>query len=426
MFPATPGIPQGIIDLVIDQAQSDSATLQALSLVSKASSVRTRGYLFHDIELSAEYECYTLESLLDERPSLRQCIKSLTIRVITFSNWLNKNPSEAILAVLPLLDSLTRFSIFGKFGPSRSLEWKRLLPRVQIALCEVMARPHVTSITLSFISGFDIGLLTRYGHLEELVLDVVKPGSRKPGPRNPAKHGALFPLNASPSSPSSIPVRARLRRLHVTTSPRAFRALLPCSENSEATLDLSKLTHLKVNTSNEGSEFNDADWNCLFDVCGASIESYTVHQRACQKPVPPAVIPLYRFPNLKEFILMIDFQTIEQHGHNSFPVFVEALDRLSQADNENHLTTIRVEYDGCAKFIEREVNELLAGQRWRWLDEIVQRPAFLRLREVKFGFTLRCCRGIFWETNWGEHSGRISSQLSNLDQRGILTLTRTL
>ncbi|RXW23460.1 hypothetical protein EST38_g2369 [Candolleomyces aberdarensis] len=421
MSPATPRISQGIIDLVIDQAQSDSATLHSLSLVSKASSLRTRGHLFHDIELSAEWQCYTLESLFDERPSLRQCIKSLTIRVTTSYNWLNENPSEAILAILPLLKSLTRFSMLGKFEPSGSLEWKRLSPKVQIALYEVMARPRVTSITLSYISDVNVVRLMEYGHLEELVLDVVKTG----GYRKQVKRGALLPLDAFPSP---IPVRTCLRRLEVTTSPGAFRALLLCStrSNSEVTLDLSNLTYLKVSTSNFPQEFKDADWNSLFDVCGASIESYTVHQIACRKPLPSAIIPLYRFPNLKEFIFMIDYQTIEQQGHNSFPAFVEALDRLSQADNGNHLTTIRVEYDGCAKYIEKEIDELLDGQRWSLLDQTVQRPAFLRLREVKFGFTPRCCRGIFWEENWGKHSGRISSQLPNLNRRGILTLTRSL
>ncbi|KAJ2927957.1 hypothetical protein H1R20_g9120, partial [Candolleomyces eurysporus] len=426
MLSATSEIPQEIIDLVTDQTQSDSATLQALSLVSRAWSLRTRECLFHSIELSAEEKCTTLRPLLEERPSLRHCVKALTIRVATPYSWLNENPSESILAILPILDSLTRFSIHGKFEPSGSLNWKALSPKVQIALYEVMARPHVTSITLSSIYGFDIMPLTQYGHLEELILDVVEVTHC-----NPVKCGALLPLNDSPSSSSSIPVWARLRRLDVTTSPRAFRALLPCSERRDATLDLSNLTHLKVNTSNDPQEFKDTDWNSLFDMCGASIESYTVHQRAYgrpvyERPVSPAVIPLYRFPNLKEFFLMIEYQTSEQRGHNSFPIFVEALERLSQGDNEAHLSTIRVEYDGCAKYIEKEINDLLDGQRWRWLDEILQRPAFLRLREVKFGFTLHCCRDSFWNENWGEHSGRISSQLLNLDRRGILTLTRPL
>lgn len=92
-------------------------------------------------------------------------------------------------------------------------------------------------------------------------------------------------------------------------------------------------------------------------------------------------------------------------SRESFPIFVGALDKFSLADYEAHyLATIRVEYDGCAEYIKEDLNELLDGQRWRWLDEILQRPAFSNLREVKFGFTVRCCRrtGAIFRTRVGE------------------------
>lgn len=141
--------------------------------------------------------------------------------------------------------------------------------------------------------------------------------------------------------------------------------------------------------------------------------------------------PCPSLSNLKEVFWRIEYKAGESRegGRKSFPIFVGALDEFSRADYEAHyLATIRVEYDGCAEYIQEELNELLDGQRWRWLDEILQRPAFSNLREVKFGFTVRCCRSrgdIFSNKGWGEHSGCISSQLSNLNQRGILTLTAT-
>ncbi|KAJ2927388.1 hypothetical protein H1R20_g9702, partial [Candolleomyces eurysporus] len=407
-------LPHEIIDMVVDHTKSDTTTLRALRLVSKSWSLRSRNCLFREIVLSTEDRCITFKSLFEERASL-SCVKALAIRVSTLHNWLNDRPSESILPILPLLDSLTHFSIFGG---CENLSWMEMSPSVKIAFYEVMERPYVTSITLSCITDFDILPLTQYLHLEELILDTLTLSVD-----TSVEFSACFPLK-SPSSPAH---RSYLRRLVVTASPRPLMALLTtCSKRSQetGTLDLSNLTHLKVSTPYQADEVESADWASFFDICAASIESYTVYQRTVQVPFPPEIIPLHQFLNLKKFLLTIDYHASTRDGHNSFPTFVEALDRFSRAGNETSMTNIRVEYEGCGRYFEKEIDTLMDGQWLRRFDEVIQRPAFSKLKEVVFGFGPYCCRVA---EGWSETFDRIRSQLSSLDRRGILsTLTKSL
>jgi hypothetical protein len=140
---------------------------------------------------------------------------------------------------------------------------------------------------------------------------------------------------------------------------------------------------------------------------------------------PPSIIPLYRFSNLKELFLTITIRSSVGLDDHVFPVFVEALEVFSRTGTETGLTTIHVRYNGCSTYIERDVNHLVDRQRWKWLDETLQRPAFSRLKDVMIRFDIACCEGGIWGKGWDEYSGRVLSQLSSLVQRGIVTMTRS-
>ncbi|KAJ2918106.1 hypothetical protein MD484_g2284, partial [Candolleomyces efflorescens] len=381
-------LPQDIIDMIIDHTKSDFLVLKALSLVSKAWSQRTRKHLFCDIKLRAGLRTNSnVPSFLVEQPSLRRYVQSLTIQCGGNPyRSLNDSHFESTLAILPLLESLTTFSIRGEF--SMGLVWTKLLPRVQIALYEFMASPRVISIALSWISDIDIVPLLHLQSLEELVLDSVQvPDCAS------VESGACFPLNKPLPSSSSTP--GRLRRLEITRSPQAFRVLLAYSKRREPwSLTLSNLTHLKItwltltaNASYKPHEFAEPELSEFFDLCGGSIESYTVdgcRTATAEGSFPPSIIPIHRFSNLKEIYLTINIQRSAALDDHAIIVFGQALEVFSRAGTETSLTTIDVRYNGCSRYIEKEVSDLVDQQRWKWLDETLQRPAFTRLTDVIF------------------------------------------
>ncbi|KAJ2927972.1 hypothetical protein H1R20_g9127, partial [Candolleomyces eurysporus] len=426
----TPELPQEIVNAVVGDCaiQTDSKTLKALGLVSRAWSHPTREHLFRAITIhmrsfpNLQERLDALKSLFQGRALLCQYIKSLTINVGTFPEslyteadfdshmWMDY-PVD-FLSPLASLTHVTHVAVGVRQRSSR--EQPRYLPYYfQAALQGLFARPHVTSISLSYIE-IDLIPLTQYHHIEELSLQGVRVPSWS--------QACCFPMNRLPTTPRCL----RVLNLSVV-SPAVWSVLALCCASPEATLSLGKTKELVISAGEHTTldTLTDKQWTTIFDTCGRTVESYTLRQYSSHE-LSPSFASLRSFPNLDQLSLEILYERVSAHGeHGSMPIFVQGLEEYSQLDEPTNLTSIRVKYLGCAKYIKLDEFEDHGDKGlWARLDEILEGHAFSALKEVVFTLEMYCCkRYLMDESNWDDFADMVHSQFfPSLSRRGILTL----
>ncbi|KAJ2930551.1 hypothetical protein H1R20_g6539, partial [Candolleomyces eurysporus] len=432
--------PQEIVNAVVGHyaIQTDSKALKTLGLVSRAWSHPTREHLFRAIMIdmkafpSLQERLDALKSLLQAKPLLCQYIKSLTIEVGTFLQSLESLHPDADfdslmwmddpVDVLSLLASLTHVTHVAVGVRERSNYLRpRCIPYYfQAALQSLFARPHVTSISLSYIK-IDLIPLTQYHHIEELALHGVGVPSWS--------QDCCFPMNRLPTTPRC------LRGLSLSmVYPEVWRVLALCCASPEATLSLRKTKELAVSTGEftaySTEDFTSIDtlaneqWSTIFDTYGGAVESYTLRQYSYHK-LSPTFASLRSFPNLNQLSLEILYERVSYHGeHGSMPVLVQALEECSQLDEPSNLTSIRVTYFGCAEYIT--LNDLKAqGEQnlWARLDGILEGHTFSSLKEVVFTIKFYCCTTSLGGEQCAALANMFHTQFfPSLSRRGILAL----
>ncbi|KAJ2927971.1 hypothetical protein H1R20_g9138, partial [Candolleomyces eurysporus] len=372
--------PQEIVNAVVGHyaIQTDSKALKTLGLVSRAWSHPTREHLFRAIMIDMysrdlQERLDALKSLLQDKPLLCQYIKSLTIEVGSFLQSLKSLHPDADFDSLMWMDDPVDFLSFlaslthvthvavGVRERSNYLRPRSIPYYFQAALQSLFARPHVTSISLSYIE-IDLIPLTQYHHIEELALHGVGVPSWS--------RDCCFPMNRLPTTPRC------LRGLSLSmVYPEVWRVLALCCASPEATLSLRKTKELAVSTGEftaySTEDFTSIDtladeqWSTIFDTYGGAVESYTLRQYSYHK-LSPTFASLRSFPNLNQLSLEIFYERVSYHGeHGSMPVLVQALEECSQLDEPSNLTSIRVTYFGCAEYIT--LNDLKAqGEQNLW------------------------------------------------------------
>jgi len=195
-LPATPYLPQELVDYIIDHLHDDRLTLNNCSLVSRAWLPTSRLHLFAKVSLTVSPAntlpptelCRRLHLLLSTSPSLIPNIRELDIcegspgqpqtgphGAIRSTTWVTTE--RTFPQLLKLLTHLQRV----EFSAQSTLHWATLPPSLQGALRHVFGLPFLTYIRLkawSFTSFADLADLLACCHsLRGLALSATRVGT---------------------------------------------------------------------------------------------------------------------------------------------------------------------------------------------------------------------------------------------------------
>ena len=195
-LPATPYLPQELVDHIIDHLHDDRLTLNNCSLVSRAWLPTSRLHLFAKVSLTVSPTntlaptelCKRLHRLLSATPSLIPNIRELDIceglagqpqtgphGAIRSTTWVTTE--RTFPQLLKLLTHLQRVEFSGQ----STLHWATLPPSLQGALRHVFGLPFLTYIRLkswSFTSFGDLAdLLACCQNLKGLALSATRVGT---------------------------------------------------------------------------------------------------------------------------------------------------------------------------------------------------------------------------------------------------------
>jgi hypothetical protein len=288
-------LPQELIDSLVDLVQDDHETLKALGLVSSAWYLQTRVHLFHKISLgetqdarSNTLRCERLYHVLKQHAELPRLINRLTLGDEKNTQWLYSCPS--IARVLPLLISITQLVL-------RDMDWDRCFPPLQIECYNAMARSTVSKLVLINVTNIDLTPLAQYHHVEDLIMQDVRPSAATSATRG----GACFPLNSrallDPQPPTVLdPTRPSELRLTFGQCAEALKTLIACASDSEATLPLFRPWAICLGTAAFDEGMQEA-WSLLVDRCAPFVMAYTIHQNETKQSLvePSASVPPLAF-----------------------------------------------------------------------------------------------------------------------------------
>ncbi|KAF6759521.1 hypothetical protein DFP72DRAFT_1100987 [Ephemerocybe angulata] len=166
-------LPQELIDNIVDHASDDQEAQKHLSLVNRAWSQRTRHNLFQTVSFELGGRgCTRLSEVLRTNPLLYQHIQTMRIDHDRRDSLDSSFPS--ILGVIDpkRLVNVHEISIYGDV--ESNLNWGTLPPGLRSALYDLLAKPHLTTLTLMDIRDIDVSFIGRNRRLKELALCGVK------------------------------------------------------------------------------------------------------------------------------------------------------------------------------------------------------------------------------------------------------------
>jgi hypothetical protein len=103
-------IPQELIDIIVHENDTDSATLRSCALVCRAFLPSAQASIFSEIELIPKGgRAEPLHEILVDSPHLRRHVRTLRISDAGIDDWTSWCPS--FVAVLKLLDAVTSFAL---------------------------------------------------------------------------------------------------------------------------------------------------------------------------------------------------------------------------------------------------------------------------------------------------------------------------
>ncbi|RDB17354.1 hypothetical protein Hypma_001999 [Hypsizygus marmoreus] len=156
-----PGLPQELLDHIIDDLRDDFATLKACSLAFRSLITRSQIHLFATICISSIERCRCFRSVLNLNPTLSHHVRDLEI--IYLSSWVEGDTD------LPyILQRATALRSFCVDSPIEPLIWWTIPKATVNALNCAFCLPTLVRLRLSSIEGFRapfFGLDTNLQHL---------------------------------------------------------------------------------------------------------------------------------------------------------------------------------------------------------------------------------------------------------------------
>ncbi|KAJ7833071.1 hypothetical protein B0H13DRAFT_2111576 [Mycena leptocephala] len=171
-------IPQELIDIIVHENDTDSATLRSCALVCRAFLPSAQASIFSEIELIPKgSRAELLYEILVDSPHLRRHVRTLRISDAGIDDWTSWCPS--FVAVLKLLDAVTSFALADDARKPGD-HWGNLPSELRTAICGLCRRSRLVSLRLAHLGTFkdvaEFSELVTSAALTNLVLqDIVLP-----------------------------------------------------------------------------------------------------------------------------------------------------------------------------------------------------------------------------------------------------------